>query len=125
VDGEYLIPEAKYVIDALRKIGIKHHSELPRGCVIGISAIKDSYQFGRATPVPPYPEAAFGDYTDGRWGLLMPESRLLVEPIPSKGMLGLWDWQTPGPLKFLDEGSPPPAYVAKEIMMPRQLPLFR
>ena len=53
VDGEYLIPEAKYVIDALRKIGIKHHSELPRGCVIGISAIKDSYQFGRATPVPP------------------------------------------------------------------------
>lgn len=37
-------------------------------------------------------EAAFGDYTPGRFGWLLADVVKLPEPIPARGSLGLWDW---------------------------------
>ncbi len=36
-------------------------------------------------------ERAFGDYSPGRWAWLLADVRVLPEPIPCKGALGLWN----------------------------------
>lgn len=40
-------------------------------------------------------EQGFGDYTAGRFAWLLTNIRMLPEPIPAKGQLGLWEWQPP------------------------------
>lgn len=37
-------------------------------------------------------EAAFGDYTPGRFAWLLGNVQALETPIPAKGALGLWEW---------------------------------
>lgn len=37
-------------------------------------------------------EKAFGDYSDGRFAWELANVALLAQPIPAKGMLGLWEW---------------------------------
>lgn len=39
-------------------------------------------------------EAAFGDYSHGRYAWLLGDVRMLPEPIPAKGALGLWETHT-------------------------------
>jgi hypothetical protein len=36
-------------------------------------------------------ERTYGDYGHGRWGWILTNIRPLVEPIPCKGHLGLWE----------------------------------
>ena len=38
-------------------------------------------------------ERAFGDYTPGRYAWLLTDVRMLPEPVPAKGALGLWEWE--------------------------------
>ncbi len=45
-------------------------------------------------------EREFGDYGPGRFGWRFKNVRVLKEPIPAKGMLGLWRWDAPGELEF-------------------------
>ncbi|HBX22633.1 MAG TPA: ASCH domain-containing protein [Desulfotomaculum sp.] len=40
-------------------------------------------------------ELAFGDYTPGRYAWILEDVRTLPEPVPAKGMLGLWSWEPP------------------------------
>jgi len=40
-------------------------------------------------------ERAFGDYSIGRYGLFLANVKILPEPIPAKGALGLWNWEAP------------------------------
>jgi hypothetical protein len=42
-------------------------------------------------------ERAFGDYTPGRYAWLLSNIRVLPEPIPVRGALGLWRWEGPIP----------------------------
>jgi hypothetical protein len=37
-------------------------------------------------------ERAFGDFSIGRYGWFLANGKMLPEPIPAKGALGLWDW---------------------------------
>jgi hypothetical protein len=37
-------------------------------------------------------ERAFGDFRPGRYGWFLTNVKMLPEPIPAKGMLGLWEW---------------------------------
>src|SRR5262245_57317499 len=39
-------------------------------------------------------ERAFGDYTLGRFAWLLANIRALPTPIPAKGALGLWNWES-------------------------------
>ena len=40
-------------------------------------------------------EEAFGDYSAGRYAWILDHVQRLVEPIPAKGALGLWEWDSP------------------------------
>lgn len=37
-------------------------------------------------------ERAFGDFSPSRWGWIFKDMKRTSEPIPAKGMLGLWEW---------------------------------
>lgn len=39
-------------------------------------------------------EGAFGNYTAGRWAWLLTDIQRLPEPVPARGSLGLWTWET-------------------------------
>ncbi len=75
-------------------------TDLPRGCVLAVA------RFVRCIPTDG-PEAAhlsaqeraFGFYGPGRFGWVLEEVRPLREPIPAKGMLGLWEWEPPTDLE--------------------------
>ncbi len=38
-------------------------------------------------------EIQFGDFSPGRWGWVLEDVKQLLEPIPAKGTLGLWEWE--------------------------------
>ena len=42
-------------------------------------------------------EEAFGDFTIGRYAWELTEVVMLLEPIPTRGMLGLWEWPGSAP----------------------------
>lgn len=39
------------------------------------------------------PEYYFGDYTPGRYAWILEDIQPLPEPVPAKGMQGLWEWK--------------------------------
>ncbi len=43
-------------------------------------------------------ERAFGIYDPGRFGWVLSDVYPPREPIPAKGMLGLWEWKPPADL---------------------------
>lgn len=77
-----------------------HHlwaTNLPRGEVIAtaylrdcISTTSDACKFAIERGSPH--ESAFGDYSPGRFGLLLDSVRRLTKTIPFRGMLGLWEF---------------------------------
>jgi hypothetical protein len=40
-------------------------------------------------------ERAFGNYEPGRYAWILSDVHALLEPIPARGALGLWEWQSP------------------------------
>lgn len=59
--------------------------------------------FGHVGDKPTYwdltdQERAFGDYSPGRFAWLLADIRALPQPIPTKGALGLWEWDGEVPL---------------------------
>lgn len=80
---------------------------LPLGAVIGVGELVSCRQvaYGEQDPPPvgTY-ERAFGNYGEGYWMWWIKDIRMFVEPIPAKGMQGLWNWQPPeGALDTLQE----------------------
>ena len=89
-----------------------HILELPRGCVVAIATVAVVYPtavLGAAPREledlladPQYPhERAFGGYAPGRYAWALRDVRA-IEPIPARGALGLWDWQPPDWLTYVD-----------------------
>jgi hypothetical protein len=99
--GDRDLCEQPYFKEALAKLGYRHWSELPLGCVIGTAELVRTFQFD-GNNTPPYPERAFGDYSLGRYGFVLVRPRRLVKPIPASGSLSLWDWTPPAELAFLN-----------------------
>ena len=85
--------------DVLRSMGITV-LDLPTGAVIAIAELwrilRIDYTVSSLLP-PPEPELSFGDYRPLRyaWWLRNVHS---FNPIPAKGMLGLWEWSPPYPI---------------------------
>lgn len=78
---------------ALHRHGVKIWTDLPLGqilCVVNMLGC-----FPTETPNVAYPEGEFeqdfGDYSDGRFWFPTDNVRVLKEPIPARGRLGLWD----------------------------------
>lgn len=98
-------PEGARSLLALETAGYGQLSDLPLGKILCVCDLVGCGQF-TAENAPPEPELSFGDYTPGRWAWYLDNVRMLCEPIPAKGMLGLW---TPAPevlvvLKRIYEG---------------------
>lgn len=77
-------------------------NDLPFGAIIGnvnvedvitseafMSMHGDNPKWGLATRCTNQ-EKAFGDYSPGRYGWLLSDPVMFAEPIPARGMLGLW-----------------------------------
>lgn len=69
-------------------------SEFPLGCVIAICELVDVVRI-TAENAPPEPERSFGDYTPGRFAWHLKNAQMLPKPIPARGSLGVWEWETP------------------------------
>lgn len=97
-----LEPEIKA---ALVRNGILSISMLPTGSVIGTVTLKDCIQ-SVETWTAGYilengervysPEYDFGDFTPGRYAWELGDVRQLLEPVPAKGQLSLWNWEGSG-----------------------------
>ena len=86
--------------------------DLPLGMVIAVCKLVDCVIIDPENPIiigtivdlrlekevfipPDEPELSFGDYTPGRYAWILDEVRMLPDPIPASGMLGLWNWEMP------------------------------
>jgi len=68
---------------------------LPLGAIVGVATIVDVIKSEKwrsffAVRSGWENEKAFGDYSDARYGWYFRDIKLLPEPIPCKGALGLW-----------------------------------
>ena len=89
--------------EVLDQSGYHDASELPLGAVIAVADLQDIMEFDRrslrdvraraAAGEFPAHEADFGDFSPGRYGWVLKDVRRLSEPIPARGMLGLWEVQ--------------------------------
>jgi activating signal cointegrator 1 len=96
------------VRSTLAALGITVAAQLPRGAIVarcelvGVVSTRQlmmtngiswqSPQGRRYTYVLTERERAFGSYEPGRYGLLLADVQALAEPIPARGMPGLWDY---------------------------------
>ncbi len=81
--------------ETLQAGGYDDPTALPLGCVIAVAELSACKRI-RGIPdydrLPDEPELSFGDYRAGRYMWKLVNVKRLPEPVPAKGMLGLWDW---------------------------------
>lgn len=65
---------------------------LPLGCVIGTVTLLGCRFTEDVVGQLSEQEVALGDYARGRYAWMLADAKLLPEPIPAKGSLGLWDF---------------------------------
>lgn len=91
---------------ALARHGITSAEQIPLGKVLGTVEVEDGCRFVDVIPFPACMpvawhdrlgvyEEAFGDFHVGRGGLLLRNPQPFAEPIPARGMNGLWNWERP------------------------------
>lgn len=61
---------------------------IPTGCILCIVRVVDVVQF----PSDKAPPDEYGDFSPGRHGWILQPSRVLKNPLPIKGSMGLWNW---------------------------------
>jgi hypothetical protein len=88
---------------ALKRLGFNWLGDLPTGKLVGIVRMDDCVLIkssNAGTPfldtdwtdrLPGEPELSFGDFTPGRYAWPASNPRRLVEPVPFKGRLGLFN----------------------------------
>lgn len=91
-----LLALSRPFVDALLDAGVilpDDEPDIPVGAILCVCDLVDVTPI-TADNAPPEPERSFGDYTPGRYAWHLANVRVLPEPIPAKGRLGLW---TPPP----------------------------
>jgi activating signal cointegrator 1 len=85
---------------ALDAAGYTHYSMLPKGAIVAVCNLAQVLPTFKVRELPADwwnpSEKHFGNYEAGRHGFLLVDVQRLIDPIPARGSLGLWDWQ-PGP----------------------------
>jgi hypothetical protein len=75
--------------------GVLFVTGLPYGCIVATCELagcqlverSDIYLLGNQ-------EKRFGDYSIGRYMWFLDDVKILPEPIPAKGAMGLWEWNS-------------------------------
>jgi hypothetical protein len=81
--NEYLFPFGGDIIHRL--------SYLPTGVILATGNLVDVVKITREN-APKTKVYHFGDYTPGRFMWIFKDLKLLDEPIPAKGSLGIWEF---------------------------------
>lgn len=82
--------------NALQTVGLSTptHHNLPLGAIVAICSLRGAWRveevFERFPLLETEYEMAFGDYSTGRYAWLLENVRPLPEPIPCRGVQGLW-----------------------------------
>lgn len=65
--------------------------ELQRGMILGTVVLVDVFKIGNRVDIDER-EKAFGDWASDRYGWQLKTPIYLPQPMPVKGILGLWEW---------------------------------
>lgn len=81
---------------AFKEHGITRHAQLEQFCskVVATGELVAVYKTDLLEVDSV--ERAFGDFSEGRYAWRLEKVRWLSEPIPAKGALGIWNWDTMG-----------------------------
>ncbi len=83
----------------LEQVGIQSPSDMAKGAIIAIAEIVGCEQVPHVPEwewyVPGEPERSFGFYSPGRWMWRLSNIERLAQPVPIRGMLGLWQLSEP------------------------------
>ena len=71
-------------------------NELPRGVVLGVCSLHQCVRSDSLTAAEVGSDAAYGDFSSGRWCWFLMVKEKFKEPVPARGMQGLWNWERPG-----------------------------
>lgn len=91
------------IAETLNKHGIVLTNDLPIGAIIAVSELKDCHRVMieelcwanlEGGEIVKGNEFIFGDYSTGRYAWQLENVQQLEEPIPVKGQLGLWNFQS-------------------------------
>jgi hypothetical protein len=87
--GPLAIHAAKHVEkDACEDFGYDWRT-IPSGAVLCIVGVQGCVRF----PSPLAPPDEYGDFEEGRFGILMTMLEKFEIPKPAKGMQGIWNWE--------------------------------
>jgi hypothetical protein len=84
---------ARVIRETLGAAGFRTLQDLPLGSVLSVGSMINCIRFTNGWRPDP-PECYYGNYAAGRYGFVMQDMKALPEPIPCRGMQGLW---TPPP----------------------------
>jgi len=89
--GPMAIHATQYVEkDACEDFGYDWRT-IPRGAVLCIVNVDNCVRF----PHPLAPPDPYGDFYEGRFGILMSMIEKFEKPIPARGFQGIWEWVRP------------------------------
>jgi hypothetical protein len=84
----------EYFVDALTPHGVWAQPESVLGCIIGQVTLARCVPTTSPSLELDARELAFGDYSPGRWAWILEDGHFLPKPIPVKGSLGIWEYNT-------------------------------
>jgi hypothetical protein len=67
-------------------------NQMPLGFIVATCVLVDVERIYADSYIPGKPEFMFGDYSIGRYMWKLDNVKILPEPIPAKGAMGLWEW---------------------------------
>lgn len=68
---------------------------MPLGAILATCMLADCLPTAQVRDGLDADVRAFGDFSDGRFALILTDIKQLPTPIPAKGMYGLWEWTPP------------------------------
>lgn len=80
--------------EELAPFGYTSSTQLPLGAIIAVAELAGCHSTDKEKLLIPHPgtrESIFGDYSENRFMWMLKNVRMLNEPIPCKGSLGLWE----------------------------------
>lgn len=91
------------IVETLNKHGIVLFDDLPIGQILATCSLDECYEvindkgnsaiLGYGSHIVSGNEYHFGDFSEGRFGWELSNIKILKEPIPAKGQLGLWNFK--------------------------------
>lgn len=89
--------------DLLLAHGYRSPDDLPFGKVLSVGRLTNIYKTEKVVNLISAQERVLGNYSPGRYAWETSGMIQLPEPIPARGMPGLWGWEMPQ--KLIDSGT--------------------